>query len=314
MALLEPLILQRADPCIRRFHDDWYYFTASVPAYDRIELRRARRIADLPAAKPMDIWLKPETGPFSQLVWAPELHRIFDTWVLFFAATHTREIKDGLFQHRMWALTCQAADPFAGPWDGPVRVETGMDTFCLDATSFAHRGGTYYVWAQKEQGIQGNSNLYIARLASPTTLATPPVLLSKPEFSWEIRGFWVNEGPSLLVRNGRVFLSYSASATDENYCMGLLHAPEDADLLDPRSWTKSPEPVFQSDFENKIYGPGHNSFTVAEDGKTNLLVYHARTYTEIVGDPLWDPNRHTYVKALHWDAQGMPLFGSPAQD
>lgn len=313
MALLEPLILQRADPCIRRFHDDWYYFTASVPAYDRIELRRANRISDLHAAKPVNIWLKPESGPYSQLVWAPELHRIFDTWVLFFAATHTREIKDGLFQHRMWALTCQTADPFEGPWTEPVRVDTGMDTFCLDATSFAHRGSTYYVWAQKDRDIQGNSNLYIARMASPTTLASPPVLLSKPEFPWEIRGFWVNEGPSILVRNGRVFLSYSASATDENYCMGLLHAREDADLLDPRSWSKSPEPVFQSDFENKIYGPGHNSFTVAEDGKTDLLVYHARTYTKIEGDPLWDPNRHTYVKALRWDARGMPLFGSPAQ-
>jgi Predicted beta-xylosidase len=48
------------------------------------------------------------------------------------------------------------------------------------------------------------------------------------------------------------------------------------------------------------------------DGKTDLLVYHARTYTEIVGDPLWDPNRNTYVKPLNWDAQGMPVFGRPS--
>ena len=63
-----------------------------------------------------------------------------------------------------------------------------------------------------------------------------------------------------------------------------------------------------------MFGPGHNSFTVAEDGETDLLVYHARTYTEIVGDPLWDPNRHTYVKPLQWDAAGMPVFGSPATE
>ncbi len=310
--ILQPLILQRADPCIRRFADGWYYFTASVPAYDRVELRRARTIAGLPAAAPRDVWMKPATGPASELVWAPELHRLFDTWVIFFAAAPSREIKDDLFQHRMWAITATGPDPLDGPWSAPVRVDSGLDTFCLDATAFTHRGAVYYVWAQKEPGIRGNSNLYIAKMASPTALATRPVRLSVPEFAWEIRGFWVNEGPSVLVGHGRVFLSYSASATDENYAMGLLHAPADADLLDPRSWTKSPEPVFRSDPEHGIYGPGHNSFTVAEDGRTDLLVYHARTSTKIVGDPLWDPNRHTFVKPLRWDADGMPVFGRPS--
>ena len=310
--VLQPLILQRADPCIRRFDDGWYYFTASVPAYDRIELRRARTIAGLPAAPTADVWRKPATGPCSELIWAPELHRIFGTWVIFFAAAPTRAIKDDLFQHRMWAITTTAPNPLDGPWTAPIRVDSGLDSFSLDATAFTHRGATYYVWAQKDPAIRGNSNLYIARMAAATSLATPPVRLSVPEFEWEIRGFWVNEGPSVLIRRGRVFLSYSASATDANYAMGLLHASEEADLLDPHSWVKSPRPVLCSDFEHKVYGPGHNSFTVAEDGKTDLLVYHARTYTEIVGDPLWDPNRHTYVKPLHWDAAGMPVFGSPA--
>ena len=58
-----------------------------------------------------------------------------------------------------------------------------------------------------------------------------------------------------------------------------------------------------------MYGPGHNSFTFAEDGDTVMLVYHARTCTNIVGDPLWNPDRHTFVKRLRWDEQGMPLFG-----
>ncbi len=122
----------------------------------------------------------------------------------------------------------------------------------------------------------------------------------------------MNEGPSVLISHGKVFISYSASATDENYCMGLLSAPEDADLLDARSWTKAPEPIFRTCYEHRVFGPGHNSFTVAEDGQTDLLVYHARTYTEIVGDPLWDPNRHTYVKPLKWDEHGMPVFGRPS--
>ncbi len=49
-------------------------------------------------------------------------------------------------------------------------------------------------------------------------------MLSKPEFPWEIIGFWVNEGPAALKRHGKIFLTYSASATDENYAMGMLTA------------------------------------------------------------------------------------------
>lgn len=313
MSAPSPLILQRADPCIRRFDDGWYYFTASVPAYDRIELRRARTIAELPTAATVDVWRKPDTGPCSELIWAPEIHRLFGKWTIYFAAAPSRAIKDDLFQHRMYAITTEAANPLDGKWSAPVRIETGMDSFSLDATAFVHRGATYYGWAQKDPAIRGNSNLYIAGLASPTRLATPPVRLSVPEYDWETRGFWVNEGPSVLIRHGRLFISYSASATDENYCMGLLWADEGADLLDPRSWTKAPQPVLRTDYERKLYGPGHNSFTIAEDGATDLLVFHARTYTEIVGDPLWDPNRHTYVKRLRWDANHMPDFGSPAE-
>ena len=221
--------------------------------------------------------------------------------------------QDDLFQHRVYAITAVAANPLEGQWTEPVRIETGMDTFCLDATTFTHKGVLYYVWAQKESGIAGNSNLYIAPMATPTRLAAKAVRLSIPELDWETRGFSVNEGPAVLIRNGRVFLSYSASATDENYCVGLLHAPADADLLNPRSWSKAPQPVFKTCYEHGVYGPGHNSFTVSEDGKTDLLVYHARTYNKIEGDPLWDPNRHTYVKPLKWDNQGMPIFGRPSQ-
>ena len=120
----------------------------------------------------------------------------------------------------------------------------------------------------------------------PGSTGGAAIRLSVPEFDWEIRGFSVNEGPSVLIRNGRMFISYSASATDENYAMGLLYARDDADLLDPRSWSKSPQPVFKTCYEHGVYGPGHNSFTVAEDGKTDMLVYHARTYAKIEGDPV----------------------------
>jgi len=32
-------------------------------------------------------------------------------------------------------------------------------------------------------------------------------------------------------------------------------------------------------------------------------VYHARTFTEIAGDPLWHPDRQNFVKPLRRNAQ-----------
>ncbi|XHS78658.1 family 43 glycosylhydrolase [Burkholderiaceae bacterium UC74_6] len=312
--LLEPLILQRADPHISRHADGNYYFIASVPQYDRIELRRAPTVPGLAEAPAFVAWRKPDTGAWSELIWAPELHFNQGAWYVYFAAAHTRALDHlGMFQHRMYALRNTAADPFTGEWEFLGQVHSGIDSFCLDATTFTHRGQLYYLWAQKDPAIAGNSNLYIAPMQTPWQLAGAPVLLSKPEFDWECRGFLVNEGPSVLQRHGKVFISYSASATDENYAMGLLWADDEADLLDPASWQKSAEPVMRSCAEDSVFGPGHNSFTETDDPDEVLLVYHARTYTEIEGDPLWNPDRHTFVKPLRWSAEGKPVFGKPSR-
>lgn len=138
-------------------------------------------------------------------------------------------------------------------------------------------------------------------------------MLSRPQYEWECAGFSVNEGPAVIRHGQRLFVSYSASATDENYCMGLLWIDAEADPLQAENWQKSAAPVFTTSWENHQYGPGHNSFTTGENGE-DVLVYHARNYTEIEGDPLYDPNRHTRIKTFSWDTSGMPQFGTPPAD
>ena len=54
-----PWILQRADPYVYRHTDGWYYFTASVPAYDGICLRRAKTLAELPEAEEVEVDINP---------------------------------------------------------------------------------------------------------------------------------------------------------------------------------------------------------------------------------------------------------------
>jgi GH43 family beta-xylosidase len=149
---------------------------------------------------------------------------------------------------------------------------------------------------------------------SPTSIVGEQVMISRPEYPWEQIRYWVNEGPAIIVRHGRVWMTYSAAGTGAEYCMGLLSADVNADLLDPKSWKKSSEPVFVTNEANGVFGPGHNSFTKSSDNQTDLLVYHARSYRDIPGDPLHDPNRHTRVQAITWRADGTPDFGVPVAD
>ncbi|MBC9033936.1 glycoside hydrolase family 43 protein [Sphingomonas sp. JC676] len=310
--IVNPLVRQRADAQVFRHIDGHYYMTGSVPEYDRVVLRRARTIAGLATAHEQELWRHLATGPMSGFIWAPELHHIDGRWILYFAAGPSGGGED-VFRIRTYALVCDGQDPMAGRWSVLGQLETPWDSFNLDSTSFVHRGTRYLCWAQREPGIETNSNLYLAPLATPLTLAAKPARLSVPTLDWEIQGFKVNEAPAFLERHGRVFLTYSASATDARYCMGMLTTRADADIMDPVVWSKSPVPVFASSPANNVWGPGHNSFTVDERGR-DMLVYHARDYREIKGDPLFDPNRHTRVQPIHYRADGTPDFGVPVRN
>lgn len=308
---VNPLILQRADPHVFRHSDGNYYFTATVPEYDRIVLRKSKTIAGLADADEVVIWRRHARGEMAVHIWAPEIHFIDGKWYIYFTAGRS----DDVWAIRLYVLENSSADPFAGTWIEKGQLKTAFESFSLDATTFEHRGQRYLVWTQRPLEPTGaGTDIYIARMRNPWTIELPQTSISSPTAEWETRGHKVNEAPAVLVRNGRVFIAFSASATDANYCIGLLSAADGANLLDRASWSKSSQPVFASSAANGQFGPGHNSFTIAEDGKTDVLVYHARNYQEINGEPLHDPNRHTRVQVLNWNPDGTPDFGVPVKD
>lgn len=305
----KPWILQRADPYVYRHTDGTYYFTASVPAYDRIVLRASKTLVGLAKAEEVTIWTKHTSGPMSEHIWAPEIHYLDGKWYVYFAGGEAEDI----WKIRPYVLECQGQNPLTDEWIEKGKMgaaqedEFSFQAFSLDATVFEDGGEHYYVWAEKVGVGKQISNLYIGKMETPWKLSTVQVMLTTPDYAWERVGFWVNEGPAVIKRNGNIYLTYSASETGICYCMGMLSAKEGSDLLDPRSWTKEPVPVLSSDESRGIYGPGHNSFTKDEEGN-DICVYHARTEKEIVGDPLYNPNRHAFLMKVKWDENDRPVF------
>ena len=111
-----------------------------------------------------------------------------------------------------------------------------------------------------------------------------------------------------------------AETTGPEYCIGYMYADEKADLLDISSWTKQKTPALTSENLVEEYGPGHNSFTVDEDGNT-IFVYHSRPEQCFLGncgygseDPLYDPCRSAHLRKVIWDENGLPVLNAEPYD
>ncbi len=299
-----PIAEQRADPWVHKTDAGEYYLLATVPEYDRIVIRKAASINGLKEAKDKEIWHNHEKGVMGSHIWAPELHRIDGKWYVYFAAGESENI----WNIRIWVLSNASANPMEGKWTEEGQLKTKRESFSLDATTFEHNGKRYLIWAQNVRGGNHGTALVLSEMKNPTTLTGPEVVITEPEFSWEREKYNVNEGPAVIKKNGKIFVTYSASATNHNYCTGLLWIDEKADLLNVANWQKSPSPVFSTNDELKRFGPGHNSFTTSEDGKTTIMIYHARDYKEIQGNELSDKNRATRARVVEWTESGFPDF------
>ena len=321
------IVEQRADPFVYKHTDDYYYFTGSVPTYDRIEIRRAKTLNALQNAQTFDVWHKHKSGPMSRHIWAPEIHYLDGKWYVYFAASE----EENIWELRPYVIECQGQNPLTDDWEelGQMQAADEDDKsfidFSLDGTVFDHKGKRYFCWAEKTGGQFAASNLYLAEMESPIKLKSVQFMLTTPDYDWERIDFWVNEGPAVIKNEGKIYITFSASATGACYCMGLMEADEEADLLNRNSWKKSRYPVLQTNEEKGIYGPGHNSFTVDESGNP-MSIYHARSYekavgdpavvpksdkrplNEIIADPLYDPNRHARMMKVKFNENGRPIF------
>lgn len=329
----KPLIYHRADPYIYKHTDGKYYFTASYTdmehnldgkyQYLYIILRRADTLEGLAdgsgSYEEKTVYeRKPiHGGTMSPHIWAPELHYIHGGWYIYYTTTISDESSWRIRPH---CLECLDADPLSGTWieKGPlvssVPGDIAFTDFSLDHTYFSQNGKDYILWAQKTNNI---SDIFIAQLSDPWTLCSPSVRLTHPEYNWELHGFPVDEGPGVIKHDGKIFVTFSASGTDAMYCIGLLYADQDADLLLSSSWTKLPYPVFQSSRATGQFGLGHNSFTRSQDDSEDLIIYHGRQEERYLVEPdyqpLYDAGRNASVGKIYWNPDGMPNFSVPAQ-
>lgn len=299
-----PLLPTGPDPWV--VYDNGFYYVMHTTGSD-LRIYKTAKMSQLGTSTYRSIW-SPPTG--TRDVWAPELHRVGGRWYIYYAALVAPNN-----QHRMYVLENPAADPLTGTWTDRGELRLPDNRWAIDGTLLQLNGKLYYAWSgwESASAVDGrHQNIYVCAMQDPLTPTGPRVRVSSPEYAWERNTNpgepYVNEGPEFLVRNGRVFLVYSAShCSTDAYALGMLTADTTATLTDATSWRKSATPVFGPSATNGTYGVGHNSFFQTPNRKDDWIVYHANTQT---GQGCGD-RRSVRMQRFRWYPDGTPDFGTP---
>ncbi|MBX2900262.1 MAG: glycoside hydrolase family 43 protein [Cyclobacteriaceae bacterium] len=299
-----PLLLHGPDPWVFQL-GEVYYVTHSTG--NSIKIYRTQSLSTLREAESKIVWTPPATGMNSKEIWAPEIHFINNKWYAYYAAD------DGLNEnHRMWVLENESADPLQGTWVDKGKLNLADDRWAIDGSVFEHNSQLYFIWSGWEGTVNGRQDIYISKLTNPWTAEGRRVLISKPEFNWEMQGTsdelpTVNEGPQMLKRGNKLFIVYSASGCwTDAYTLGMLTAGVDADLMDPASWKKSTQPVFSQNADGHAFGAGHNSFFKSPDGTEDWIIYHANPEA---GQGCGN-KRSMRMQPISWSSEGSPVLGA----
>ncbi|MFD2611734.1 family 43 glycosylhydrolase [Paenibacillus gansuensis] len=283
------------------YKDGYYYMTFTHNGTD-VTIMKSRTV-DFKQALKKTVWFPDVGTKYSANLWAPEIQYIQGKWYIYFAAD------DGANEnHRMYALEADSGDPM-GSYTFKGQIKDATDKWAIDGLVMELEGKLYFVWSGWEGDVNIQQNTYIAPMSDPLTISGPRVLLSEPDLEWERAGGppYINEGQSILYKDGTVHLVYSgAGSWTPFYSLGMLSLKKGADPLIAANWTKTMEPLLAMDDKAGVYGPGHNSFVSSPDGKEQWIIYHA---TSGVSDG-WN-NRKARAQKVTWDEQGMPSFGTP---
>ncbi|KAI0757992.1 glycoside hydrolase family 43 protein [Fomes fomentarius] len=289
-----------ADPWVLRFGDS-YYLTYTTGG--DVQVTQSSNLAQWTQSGAV-VYTPPSS--FTD-VWAPELQYIQGAFYIYVAMA----VNGDNSQHRMYVLKGRSSTDPTQPFDLVGQITSPDNNWAIDGTVLIYQNDPnqlYFIWSGwSDSAHQITQNLYIARMSSPTQISGDRVLLHEPTPSWQQSGGQaINEGPEILIHDGRTFLVYSVAASwTVQYCLALMGIDSGADPLVPSNWWRLDDrPVMWS--SDAAYGPGHASFPYDRNG-VPYVVYHANA----------DPNsasggRTIRTQSYSWNPDSSPAFPSPA--
>ncbi|RDX47753.1 glycoside hydrolase family 43 protein [Lentinus brumalis] len=284
-----------ADPWVLKYGDSYYllYTTGG-----NVQVTRSSNLAQW--AQTGTVVYQPPSGYTD--VWAPELHYINGRFYIYVAMAQNGDNAS----HRMYVLQGTSTTDPLQPFNLVGQITSSDNNWAIDGTVLV----LYFIWSGwADSSHQTTQNLYIAPMSSPMQITGARVLLHEPTPAWQHSGGQaINEGPEILVNNGRTFLIFCEllcpSPRTSAYCLAFMGIDGGADpLIRSNWWVLDDHPVMSS--SSVAFGPGHASFPYGRNG-VPYIAYHA----DAMPDGGWE-GRTIRTQAFGWNADSSPAFPSP---
>ena len=302
-----PIRANGADPWVIRL-DGKYYFS-ECDGHSKVFLHEFDKISEMPYSQGRLVYDFSTDYPRGNALWGPHINKVNGEWYIYFCAQTEPSI--GTWRQRMWVLRSTTDSPY-GPYENCGEVLDSDDTaWAIDGSILQRTDGSlFFVWAGMSQedirhGVV-RTMTYMAHMKDPMRIDRSTItIISAPTEPWETSVKPIQEGqrPLYVDRGGKTIIMFSANAswTDE-YCLGSL-TNEDGNYLNPASWRKSKQPLFQK--TALVFGPGAGSYVKSLDGKEDWIIYHAARYP----GSGWD--RDIRAQRFRFDTKDNPIFDEP---
>lgn len=310
-----PLLEAGAEPWVT-YHNGNYYYTQGSES--EITLWKTKDLSKLSSAEHKIIYT-PVQQTAKYHLWAPELHYIDNKWYLYYTAD------DGnTDNHQIYVAENPSANPLEGQFQYKAHISTDTgNSWAIHPNVFSIGRKQYMIWSgwQQRRTEAETQCIYIAEMRNAWSLSSERVLISRPEYEWERQWvnpdgnksaypIYVNENPQSFISHDKVIIYYCASGSwTPYYCVGKLEADIKSNLLNPKSWKKSREPIFMQNARDSIFSTGGLCFVQSRDKSRWYMLYHAR---KIPNDaPGAIDSRSPRMQPIGLTSSGEPILGKP---
>ena len=291
-----------ADPFVLRHHGSYYaYGTGAEPVEMDGRAFPVLRADDLVHWEYVGGAVRPIPG--ATAYWAPEVAENDGKFYLYFSAAFGGSDESH-------GLRVAMADSPTGPFTDMDRLLLPEQGFSIDPHPFRDpRTGRWYLYFATDftaDEPHGTGLAVVPLKDDLLTVAGPVSTVVRASQDWHVyeqdrnykgqtwRKWHTVEGPFVLRHDDLYWCLYSGGRwSGANYGVGVAFAHHPLGPWQDESAVQGP--VVLKGNSDQIIGPGHNSVTLAPDGKTPVFVYHAwnpeRSKRRMCIDPLaWTPN------------------------
>ncbi len=283
------------DPFILR-EGDMYYGYATNASGKNVQAARSPDLVHwelLPDALPaLPVWAKPGGG----FVWAPEVIKIGDRYVLYYVARDRASNRQCI-----GVATGEEPRRFRDDHDRPLICQTS-EGGSIDPSPFRDGDHLYLYWKNDGNCCGYTTYIYVQELAPDgQSLLGQPIRLLQNDQRWEGA---IIEAPTMWKQEGKYYLFFSGNLySTPDYAVGYATCQSPTGPCQD-----APEnPILKSSLEKPpVIGPGHQAIILDKDGET-WMVYHA---WEVSSAGVKTSRRLMWIDRLTWEG-GKPHVHGP---